>query len=70
MDDHRKILFGSEPDLRYSGESTQNYGPTNHQSSYNNNNKKDDTVKTRIGKSKKKYKAPLAPHINSVSTHT
>uniref|UniRef100_A0A1B6BXV3 Uncharacterized protein n=1 Tax=Clastoptera arizonana TaxID=38151 RepID=A0A1B6BXV3_9HEMI len=47
-----RVLFGSEPDLRFTGRDYQQYS-------------NDSPSKLRISRSKKKYKAPVAPHNNN-----
>lgn len=67
--DYRRTLYGSEPDLRYTRDTRdakRNYMPQTNQTYYNNNN--DNSVKARIGRSRKKYKAPPAPHNNSADS--
>ncbi|XP_039301548.1 uncharacterized protein LOC120356655 [Nilaparvata lugens] len=49
----KRSLYGSEPDLRYTGREF-------HHQPYSN----DSPAKLRISRSRKKYKAPPAPHIN------
>lgn len=66
-EDYRRTLYGSEPDLRHPREIKQHFAPPNNQTYYNNNN--DNSVKARIGRSRKKYKAPSAPNGNSVSIY-
>lgn len=49
-----RVLFGSEPDLRFTGRDYQQYS-------------NDSPAKLRISRSRKKYKAPPAPQNNGVS---
>ncbi|KAG8312552.1 hypothetical protein J6590_020474 [Homalodisca vitripennis] len=50
-----KVLYGSEPDLRFTGRDFQNYN--------------DSPAKLRISRSRKKYKAPPAPpHTNGMDS--
>lgn len=54
---NNKIFYGSEPDLRFTGRDYQSHS-------------NDSPAKLRISRSRKKYKAPTAPHNNNNSNNT